>query len=438
MKLQSFPVVTSILVILSIIIPLIIGDLNSDRQALLEFASSVPHSRKINWNSSLSVCSSWVGISCNDDQTRVSEIHLPGVGLYGPIPTNSIGKLDALRVLSLRSNYLNGSLPSDILSIPSLQSLYLQHNNFSGEIPSVSSQLIVLDLSFNSFSGDISPIITNFLQLTVLSLQFNSFSGSIPDINLPRLKLLNMSYNMLNGSVPHSLQKFPISSFTGNPLLCGPPLNNCSAGSSPSPSPIYLPSPSYNKKLGTGSIVAIALGGSSILCFLVLVILIFWLKKKNSDGSGLLKGKKAVNGGGRSEKPEDFGSGVQEAEKNKLVFFDGCSYNFDLEDLLRASAEVLGKGSFGTAYKAVLDEGTMVMVKRLREVVVGKREFEQQMEVVGRVGKQHPNVVPLRAYYYSKDEKLLVCDHYPMGSLCALLHGMYVCFRDFFFFWVNS
>ncbi|KAK9081913.1 hypothetical protein Syun_030750 [Stephania yunnanensis] len=31
---------------------------------------------------------------------------------------------------------------------------------------------------------------------------------------------------------------------------------------------------------------------------------------------------------------------------------------FDLEDLLRASAEVLGKGSVGTSYKAVLEEGT--------------------------------------------------------------------------------
>lgn len=150
------------------------------------------------------------------------------------------------------------------------------------------------------------------------------------------------------------------------------------------------------------------------------------MKKKNSNGNSLLK-VKATNG---SAKPGDFGSGVQEAEKNKLVFFEGCSLNFDLEDLLRASAEVLGKGSYGTAYKAVLDEGVMVVVKRLRDVGVAKREFEQQMEVVGRVG-QHPNIVPLRAYYFSKDEKLLVCDHYPTGSLSALLHGM-LCFKLLF------
>ncbi|GFY83540.1 leucine-rich repeat protein kinase family protein [Actinidia rufa] len=381
MKLQSFPVVAPLFLLLPIL-PLIIGDLNSDRQALLDFASAVTHIRKLNWNRNVSVCRSWVGIACNDDGTRVIAIHLPGVGLSGRIPANTIGKLDALRVLSLRSNFLIGSLPSDIPSIPSLQSLYLQHNNLSGEIlTSLSANLNILDLSFNSFTGNISTAINNLPRLTALSLQFNSFFGAIPDLNLPRLVQLNLSYNMLNGSIPFSLQKFPISSFTGNSLLCGPPLTDCSM-SSPAPSPIYLPSPStipgkqnagHNKKLG-----------------------------KNSDGTGALK-VKAANGG-RKEKPKDFGSGVQEAEKNKLVFFEGSAYNFDLEDLLRASAEVLGKGSYGTTYKAVLDEGVMVVVKRLREIRVGKSEFEQQMEVLGRVG-QHPNIVPLRAYYYSNDEK---------------------------------
>jgi hypothetical protein len=35
----------------------------------------------------------------------------------------------------------------------------------------------------------------------------------------------------------------------------------------------------------------------------------------------------------------------------------------------------------------------------------------------------HENLVPLRAYYYSGDEKLLVYDYMSMGSLSALLHG---------------
>ncbi|KAA8539716.1 hypothetical protein F0562_026408 [Nyssa sinensis] len=428
MKRQSLAVVTSIFLLLPIL-PLIIADLNTDRQALLDFSVAVPHVRTLNWNSTLPVCTSWVGISCNEDGTRVTAVHLPGRGLSGPIPANTIGKLDALRVLSLRSNYLSGTLPSDVPSIPSLQFIYLQHNNFSGEIPaSLSPKLNVLDFSFNSFTGNIPPTIKNLQRLTALRLQFNSFSGAIPDLNLPRLKLLNLSNNMLNGSIPYSLQKFPISSFMGNSLLCGPPLTHCST-ISPSPSPTYLPFPptvtgeqnaGHNKKMGAGAIIAIAVGGASMLFLLILMVLFCCLKKKDSAGTGVSKGK--VSNGGKTQKPNDFGSGVQEAEKNKLVFFEGCSFNFDLEDLLRASAEVLGKGSYGTAYKAVLDEGTIVVVKRLKEVGVGKREFEQQMEIMGKVGR-HANIVPLRAYYYSKDEKLLVYDYMTASSLSVLLHG---------------
>ncbi|KAF5942925.1 hypothetical protein HYC85_020567 [Camellia sinensis] len=45
---------------------------------------------------------------------------------------------------------------------------------------------------------------------------------------------------------------------------------------------------------------------------------------------------------------------LEQREKSKMLFFDGGIYSFDLEDLLRASAEVLEKGSVGTSYKVVL------------------------------------------------------------------------------------
>ena len=114
-------------------------------------------------------------------------------------------------------------------------------------------------------------------------------------------------------------------------------------------------------------------------------------------------------------------SGSQD-KNNKIVFFEGCNLAFDLEDLLRASAEILGKGTFGMTYKAALEDATTVVVKRLKEVTVGKRDFEQQMEVVGKI--KHENVDAVRAYYYSKEEKLIVYDYYQQGSVSALLHGM--------------
>jgi len=122
----------------------------------------------------------------------------------------------------------------------------------------------------------------------------------------------------------------------------------------------------------------------------------------------------------------DFSGGAQtpEMERSKLVFFDRKK-QFELEDLLRASAEMLGKGSFGTAYKAVLDDGCVVAVKRLKDVnPSGKKEFDQHMELIGKL--RHPHIVRLRAYYYAKEEKLLVYDYLPNGSLYSLLHGQWI------------
>lgn len=427
---KLFVLVPVLLLLLSSIPIPATADLNSDKQALLAFAAEVPHGRKLNWTSDTPVCSAWVGIKCSSDQTHVIIVRLPGVGLLGPIPLNTLGKLDALQILSLRSNRLIENLPPDVPSIPSLHSLYLQHNNLSGEIPtSISSSIKVFDLSYNSFIGVIPPIIQNLSGLTALYLQNNSLSGVIPDLKLPKLRHLNLSYNNLSGSIPSSLQSFPKDSFLGNPLLCGPPLAQC-PGLPPSPPPLSPPpslpqrhKKSFWKRLSLGVIIAIAAGILGLLLVLAIILLVcVWKRRREGESGGASKGKAVA--GGRSEKQpkEEYSSGVQEAEKNKLVFFEGCAYNFDLEDLLRASAEVLGKGSYGTTYKAVLEDGTTVVVKRLKEVVVGKKEFEQQMEIVGRVG-QHPNVVPLRAYYYSKDEKLLVYDYMPAGNFSTLLHG---------------
>lgn len=104
----------------------------------------------------------------------------------------------------------------------------------------------------------------------------------------------------------------------------------------------------------------------------------------------------------------------------------------DLEDLLRASAYVVGKSRSGIVYKVVVGGGkgsgvaapTVVAVRRLSEGDDAKwrlREFESEVEAIGRV--HHPNVVRLRAYYYANDEKLLVSDFIRNGSLYTALHG---------------
>ncbi|KAH7856037.1 hypothetical protein Vadar_031926 [Vaccinium darrowii] len=162
-----------------------------DKQALLSFLSS-HNTNRVQWNASTSACN-WVGVECNANRSSVISLRLPSVGLVGPIPANTIGKLTHLRVLSLRSNRLSGLIPSDFSNLKQLRSLYLNANLFSGEFPN------------------------------------NEFTGNLPIITGERLMNLNVSNNHLEGSIPGTLSSFPASTFAGNIGLCGRPLPPCGA-----------------------------------------------------------------------------------------------------------------------------------------------------------------------------------------------------------------
>ncbi|KAL2542175.1 putative inactive receptor kinase [Abeliophyllum distichum] len=94
-----------------------------------------------------------------------------------------------------------------------------------------------------------------------------------------------------------------------------------------------------------------------------------------------------------------------EKEVSWLVFIQGFNPAFDLEDMLKSTAEFLGKGTFGSAYMAAMDSGITVVLKRLNVVNMLEKKFRQHMEVIGNVW--HEKVSALRAYYFSKDEKLM-------------------------------
>lgn len=107
------------------------------------------------------------------------------------------------------------------------------------------------------------------------------------------------------------------------------------------------------------------------------------------------------------------------------MFCCGEVQDYTLEQLMRASAELLGRGRVGSTYKAVLDSRLIVTVKRLdggNTEAAGGEVFERHMEVVGRL--RHPNLVTLRAYFQAKGEKLIIYDYQPNGSLFNLVHGI--------------
>ncbi|OIV93644.1 hypothetical protein TanjilG_04876 [Lupinus angustifolius] len=398
------------------------GEPVEDKEILLDFVKKFPPLRPLNWNESSSVCDNWIGVTCNEKGSKIIAIRLPGFGFHGTIPPNTISKLISLQILSLRSNFISGNFPSDFSKLRNLSFLYVQFNNLSGPLPdfSVWKNLSVVDLSNNGFNGSLSVSLSNLTQLSSLNLANNSISGEIPDLMLPRLQLLNLSNNNLHGVVPNSLKRFPESAFYGNNISLG--VGNSSADSPVHPPLVYGPSLKSRKhgRLGEMALLGIVIAGGVIglVGFAFLMLVCFSRRRTDEDGDGHDAFGRELQKGGMS--PEKAVSRKQDAS-NKLTFFEGCNYAFDLEDLLRASAEVLGKGTFGTAYKAVLEDANTVVVKRLKDVAVGKKDFEQHMEIVGNL--KHENVVELKAYYYSKDEKLMVYEYYSEGSIASMLHG---------------
>lgn len=420
-------------------IPIVRCDIKAEGEALLRFLNGLEGAARVmNWTNSTSPCS-WEGVECNKAQDSVETLKLPGAGLYGRILPATLGSLSRLRTLSLRSNHLSGRLPEDLVNCTQLRKLFLQNNLLSGPIPpfnsTVTPGLNVIDLSFNNFTGEF-PSSLSTLSLRILLLQNNSLSGTIPQ-DLGSLVELNLSNNSLSGSIPSALRNMPSSSFSGNAGLCGPPLKlaceaPASPASSPSPPLQNLQQNKSKRKLTKLDIILIVVA-DAIFLLLVGACCLLWYSRKQlmSSSSSTAAGK----GEAKAEKKGADGAYVktmddskdefmlaQELQQNKLVFFQGRQLSFDLEDLLRASAEVLGKGGFGTSYKAVLEDGPTVVVKRLKEVSASRKEFEQQLDFIGRLRNRH--LVSLRAYYYSKEEKLLVHEYLPLGSLAAALHGI--------------
>ncbi|OIW17064.1 hypothetical protein TanjilG_15647 [Lupinus angustifolius] len=383
----------------------------ADKQALLDFVRNIDHTSLLNWDKTLSVCKSWIGVTCNTDQSRVVALQLPRVALSGPIPTNTLSRLSALQTMNLMSNNITGRFPSGFSKLKNLTYLYLQHNKFSGPLPSDFSvwyNLNVANLSNNYFNGSIPFSVSTLTHLTSLALANNSLSGEIPDLDIPSLQELDLSHNNFSGVVPESLQRFPSWVFSSNNLGSAHALPHSFPAQSSNVHPTRKIKGLKEPALLGITIGVCVMGFAVIAAFMILCC----YRKGGADGQTAKFYKKAAYPKKESPKSHD---------KNNVVFFEGCNLAFDLEDLLRASAEVIGKGTFGSVYKAALEDAAAVVVKRLKEVTVGKREFEQLMEAVGRI--RHDNVCALRAYYYSKEEKLMVYDYYKQGSVYAMLHG---------------
>nr|VDD10759.1 unnamed protein product [Brassica rapa] len=368
------------------------------------------------------------------DSTKLLRLNLSFNSLLGQIPV-SLTRSSSLQFLSLDHNNLSGPVldtwGSTNSTSPSLRVLSLDHNTLSGPFPFSLCNLLdlqVFSFSHNRISGTLPSELSKLTKLRVMdvssniiNLSQNRLTGEIPDFitDLKSLTFFNVSYNNLSGAVPTLLsQKFNSTSFVGNLGLCGYSASTpCPTINPPSPSPTK----SSGRNLSTKDIILIASGALLIVMFILVCILLCCLLRKKPDKS---KPKGLVEAGpGTAKKTEKGGEAEAGGETGgKLVHFDG-PLAFTADDLLCATAEIMGKSTYGTVYKATLEDGSQVAVKRLREKITkGQKEFENEINVLGRI--RHPNLLALRAYYLGpKGEKLVVFDYMSRGNLATFLHA---------------
>ncbi|KAG6507331.1 LRR receptor-like serine/threonine-protein kinase GHR1 [Zingiber officinale] len=386
--------------------------------------------------------------------STLQELHIKNNMFYGNITlSSSFSNQSNLRVLDISANRFDGSFPESLGSLTMLR---------------------VLDISTNNFSGVLSPVLTKLSSLTSLDISLNHFSGSLPSTLPDTLVYFNCSYNDLSGTVSENLRKFSESSFhPGNSRLEFP------SGSSGSRSSSLVNRDHRSvKTFVIAGIVTACVVAAVIL--ILLVIIMCCLRASRGSGSDKLSDKNLHNrsfprsreSGGSLVSAEDLiapqkdssseildpdekmamvagfspsrksrfswspDSGNMYTQQNlgrldvrspdrlagDLHFLDE-SIILTPDELSRAPAELLGRSSHGTSYRATLDNGVYLTVKWLREgVAKQKKEFAKEAKKFANI--RHPNVASLRGYYWgpTQHEKLLLSDYVTPGSLAGFVY----------------
>ncbi|GJZ94690.1 probable inactive receptor kinase [Tanacetum coccineum] len=434
-RLQSLLVISFVFVLL-----FSVGKTESDdiRDALADFMEklepgSMKDTENWGWNKSSDPCTnSWHGVKCDTKNQTVQGIVLEQLNLNGTVDFELVCKETSLLLLSLNYNNLSGSIPPDISDCKILTLLYLKGNHLSGDLPdslSDMANLVRIDISNNELSGNLLDM-SKDTGLKSFWAQNNHFTGMLPKLNYGQLDDFDVSNNDLSGKVPEDADHFGAKSFLGNSGLCGKELpKKCGE----------------KKKLHD----FLMYSGYAILSLIVIVLVaLLFLKKKekvsdSKKGSGSHSGSGSGSGYGSKGVKKVTDSGFSTDSKTNVTRSEFSITSAEtgavsaslvvlsspveavngmrFEDLLRAPAELISRGKHGSLYKVIPNGGVPLVVKRIKEWEISRDEFTTRMQRIDQV--KHPKVLPIVAYYCSKQEKLLVYEFQPNGSLFKLLQG---------------
>lgn len=330
-------------------------------------------------NSTKGFICNFLGITCwHNDDNKVLSISLPDMGLQG-------------------------EFPSGVQSCKSMTSLSLSQNSLTGTIPRELCQwlpfLVSIDLSQNKFTGPIPAELHNCTYLNILHLNGNQLTGEIPWqlTRLDRLKDLNVANNKLTGIIPSFTHNISVSSFQGNPGLCGPPLKNACG--------------TNNSSIGVP--IGAAVAGVLIVSLLGFA---FWWWCIRISPKKLAEMKDENKWAKRIRAPKSIQVSMFEKPINKIKLSDLMTATNDF-----SPENIIGSGRTGTVYRATLADGSVMAIKRLRDTAQSEKQFKAEMNTLARL--RHRNLVPLLGYCIAGQEKLLVYKHMANGSLWDGLHS---------------
>ncbi|CAO2168005.1 unnamed protein product [Urochloa humidicola] len=156
----------------------------------------------------------WPGVTCAASSGDIIAIDLSRRNLSGNFPSTAARLLaPTLTSLNLSGNAFSGELPRGMLQLCRLQSLDVSRNFFNGTlfpdgVGSLAPTLTFLDAFSNCFSGALpGEALGELRRLERLNLGGSYFNGSIPAElgRLRRLKFLHLAGNALTGRIPPEL-----------------------------------------------------------------------------------------------------------------------------------------------------------------------------------------------------------------------------------------
>ncbi|KAK8486203.1 hypothetical protein V6N11_069155 [Hibiscus sabdariffa] len=306
-------------------------------------------------------------------------------------------------------------------------------DNWSG-ISCAQGNIVSVRLPKKGLTGTISSNFAKLTSLTTLDLSGNNLTGTIPTelTTLPKLAQLDVSNNQLYGKIPPFRPNVDLIA-SGNPNIgkeSAPTPEGKSPGGSSGGGSGNL-SRNGEKKSNTATVVGSVIGAVGGLGLVGLVVCLYARKvKRNSrvqrpttlvihphhsgdqDGVKITVAGSSATGGSESfSGPSD----VHLVEVGSMVIsiqvLREVTNNFSEEN-------VLGRGGFGTVYKGELHDGTKIAVKRMESGVVSEKglaEFKSEIAVLTKV--RHRHLVTLLGYCLDGNERLLVYEYMPQGTL---------------------